>query len=85
MATAKLRIEVLEAQVERLQPQKRRRVRLSPNTKFASIKDIRRGRIEAGEAEESGNSESTASNTLESDSEASTQKGDCIVVGAVGG
>ena len=81
MATANLRIEVLEAQIERLKPQKRRKVRLSPNSKFASIKDIQRGRIEAGEANEGENSESTASDTLESDSEASTQEGDYIIVG----
>ena len=56
-----------------------------PNTKFVLIKDICKGCIKAREAEESGNSESTASTTLESDLEASTQEGDCIVVGAVGG
>ena len=43
-----------------------------PNTKFALIKDICRGRIEAREAKESGNSESIALTTLESDLEAST-------------
>ena len=81
LATANLRIKVLEARIERLQPQKRRKVKLSPNSKFASIKDIRRGRTEASEDKESENSESTASSTLESDSEASTQEGDCIIVG----
>ena len=83
MATTQLRIKLLEAQVKRLQPRKRRKVKLSPNTKFASIKDICRGRIEAGEAKESGNNKSMASTTLESDSEASTQEGDCIIVGGV--
>ena len=55
-------------------------MKLSPNSKFALIKDIRRGRTEASEDKESENSESTASSTLESDSEASTQEGDCIIV-----
>ena len=47
-------------------------MRLLLNTKFVLIKDICRGCIEAGEAEESGNSESMALTTLESDLEAST-------------
>ena len=49
------------------------------------IKDICRGRIKAREAKESRNSKSTASTTLESNLEASTQEGNYIVVGAVGG
>ena len=56
-------------------------MKLLLNSKFVSIKDICRGCTEASEDKESENSESTASSTLESDSEASTQEGDCIIVG----
>ena len=56
-------------------------MKLLPNSKFTLIKDICRGHTEASKDKESENSKSTASSTLESDSEASTQEGDCIIVG----
>ena len=49
----------LEAEVERLRPRKKRKVRLDPNTRFARIGDIIRAKKELGkqlEPTDSGNS-----------------------------
>ena len=51
IAKHELRIKQLEARVEELKPKKRRKVRTSPNSKFAGIKAIRRAQIEAGNSE----------------------------------
>ena len=79
IASQSERIKALEARLEALQPKKRRKVMLSPNSKFADIKAIQRAQIEAGVIEASVTDEE---DTSESDSEASTAEGDCIVVGA---
>ena len=39
----------MEAKVEELVPRKRRKVKTSPNSKFAGIRAIRRAQIEAGD------------------------------------
>ena len=72
LAGAKLRIEQLEARVEQLEPRKKRKVRTSPNSKFADIRAIKRAQIEAGESEvEVEDSDSSID---------STSTGDCIEV-----
>ena len=43
------RIQELEAKVEQLEPRKRRKVKTSPNSKFAGIEAIKRAQIEAGD------------------------------------
>lgn len=43
------RIQQLEARVQQLEPRKRRRVRTSPNSKFAGIEAIKKAQIEAGD------------------------------------
>jgi hypothetical protein len=45
------RIQQLEARVQQLEPRKRRKVRTSPNSKFASIEDIYRAQVADGERE----------------------------------
>lgn len=42
MAKANQKIYALEIQLESIVPRKRKKVDLSPNTKFASIKDIQK-------------------------------------------
>jgi len=69
--------KALKARLEALRPKKRKKVELSPNSKFADIEAIRRAQIKAGAVEESlieGEQES------DEDSEASTAEGSCIVV-----
>ena len=51
LAEIKYRIEQLEARVEQLESRKRRKVRTSPNSKFADIEAIRQAQIEAGDRE----------------------------------
>ncbi|KAK4232732.1 hypothetical protein C8A03DRAFT_20033 [Achaetomium macrosporum] len=51
------RIETLEAKVEELQPKKRKKVRLDPNTKFATIEDIVRMQEKAVEGQDEEESE----------------------------
>jgi len=63
-ATASYRIQVLEARIGALEPRKRRKVVLDPNTKFGDIENIRKAQIEAGDAEAS-----------EADPDASDQEG----------
>jgi len=72
LAEAELRIQQLEAKVEELQPRKRRKVQMSPNSRFADIRAVRQAQIEAGGAEiEEEDSDS---------SEDSTSTGDYIEV-----
>lgn len=47
-----LKLEAAEAQLERLRPKKKRKVRLDPNAKFATIVDIIKAKFEAGESVE---------------------------------
>lgn len=63
---------MLEDQVEAMRPRKKKRVRISPNSKFADIEAIQRAQIEAGE---------TIDNTAESsDTKLPSEIGDCIIV-----
>ncbi len=41
----------MESRVIQLEPRKRRKVRTSPNSKFAGIEAIKRAQIEAGDRE----------------------------------
>ena len=86
MASNKLRIEALEATVDTLQPKKRKKVRLDPNTKFASIEDIAGVAAEALEAENEVDIEEEVviSPNVRSNSRASSVVGDCIVVAVRG-
>ena len=72
LAQAELRIQQLEARVEQLQPRKRRKVRMSPNSKFADITAIKQAQIEAGDCEIE---EDDSDISIES-----TTTGDCIEV-----
>ncbi|KAK1843654.1 transposase [Colletotrichum chrysophilum] len=51
LATAQQKIELLEAKVANTASRKRKAVELDPNTKFATIKEVRQAQIEAGVAE----------------------------------
>ncbi|KAF4637374.1 hypothetical protein G7Y89_g725 [Cudoniella acicularis] len=48
IAQHKRRIQQLEARVQQLEPRKRRKVKTSPNSKFAGIEAIKKAQIEAG-------------------------------------
>ena len=72
LAVAQRRIEALQAEVDAGRARKRRKVRMSPNSKFADIEAIRRAQIEAGEVEESTVGSSDAENPSDIES--------CIVV-----
>jgi hypothetical protein len=75
LANALQRVEALEAQIEVIRPQKRRKVELSPNSKFADIEAIQRAQNKADRNEDSINEKSEA--------EISSDEEDCIVVGMV--
>ncbi|KAK8093427.1 transposase [Apiospora hydei] len=64
-------VEALQAQLEAVRPRKRKKVNLSPNSKFATIEDIQRTQLAVGEAENSLNEESDSDNS---------KAGSCIVV-----
>lgn len=64
--------EALRAQLEAIKPRKRKKVKTSPNSKFANIKSIRKAQLEAGYVED----QSVESSASENPSEA----GSCIVV-----
>ena len=49
IAKQERKIQALEARVVQLKPRKRRKVRTSPNSKFANIKKIYKAQIEAGD------------------------------------
>ena len=72
LATAQRQIQALEARIETIKPRKRKKVDLSPNSKFANIEDIHRAQMAVGEAE-SGLDE-------ESDSESLSEAGSYIRV-----
>ena len=44
-----LKLEAAEAQLERVRPKRKRKVKLDPNVKFATIVDIIKAKFEAGE------------------------------------
>ncbi|KAK8041338.1 transposase [Apiospora phragmitis] len=71
VAILQRQVEALQAQLEAVRPRKRKKVNLSPNSKFAKIEDIQRTRLAVGEAENSPNEESDSDNS---------EAGSCIVV-----
>ena len=72
LATAQRQIQALEAKIESIRPRKRKKVDLSPNSKFANIEDIYQAQLAVREVE-SGLYE-------ESDSESLSEAGSCIMV-----
>ena len=72
LAVAQRTIEALQAQVDANRARKRKKVKMSPNSKFAGIEAIQRAQIEAGEVENSADEFSDSENP--SDSE------ECIIV-----
>ncbi|KAF7524655.1 hypothetical protein G7054_g11351 [Neopestalotiopsis clavispora] len=72
LAVAHRKIEVLQAQVDASRARKRRKVRISPNSKFADIEAIRKTQIEVGEVDDN----SDESSDLENPSDLE----ECIVV-----
>lgn len=75
LATSLEKIKSLEAQVEAGKARKRKKVKTSPNSKFADIEAIYKAQVEAGEAE-NGPDES-------SESDIPSETGSCIIVGSV--
>ena len=75
LATSLQKIKSLEAQVEAGKRRKRKKVKTSPNSKFANIEAIYKAQMEVGEVE----------NSLDesSDSDIPSEAGSCIVVGSV--
>lgn len=75
MATSQYKVQALEAQIEAAKARKRKKVKTSPNSKFANIEAIYRAQVEAGEVE----------NRLDESSESDipSEAGSCIVVGPV--
>ena len=49
IAKQERKIQALEARVVQLEPRKRRKVRTSPNSKFANIEKIYKAQMEAGD------------------------------------
>lgn len=72
LATAHRRIQALETKVESMRPRKRKKVEISPNSKFATIEDVQRAQIAAGAVEDS--------LVEENGSELSGDDEDCIIV-----
>ena len=72
LATAQRQIQALKARIETIRPRKRKKVDLSPNSKFANIEDIHQAQLAVGEAESSLDGES--------DSESLSEAGSCIRV-----
>ncbi|KAK1852830.1 transposase [Colletotrichum chrysophilum] len=72
LAVAQRKIEALQAEVDASRARKRKKVKMSPNSKFADIEAIRRAQIEAGELESSTDESSESENPSDSES--------CIVV-----
>ncbi|KAK8050066.1 transposase [Apiospora phragmitis] len=71
VAILERQVEALQAQLEAARPRKRKKVDLSPNSRFATIEDIQHTQMAVGEAEITSNEES--------DSEIS-EAGSCIIV-----
>ncbi len=72
LATSQQRIRSLEAQVEAGRARKRKKVNLSPNSKFANIEAIQRAQLEAGEAVDKPDESS--------ESDLPSELGSCIIV-----
>ncbi|KAM9874670.1 transposase [Verticillium dahliae] len=72
LATQERRIQILEQQLEQARPRKRKKVQISPNSKYADIEAIHRAQIEAGDKEDSPGEIS--------DSDLPSDPEDCIVV-----
>jgi hypothetical protein len=72
LAAQKRQIESLETQIDANRARKRKKVRLSPNSKFANIEAIRNAQIEAGDA--------TDGLDEERGSDLPSETGSCIVV-----
>ncbi|KAK2746107.1 DUF300 domain-containing protein [Colletotrichum kahawae] len=62
LAVAQRKIEALQAEVDASRARKRKKVRISPNSKFADIEAIRRAQTEAGELENSTDESSESEN-----------------------
>ena len=75
LATSLQKIKSLEAQVEAGKRRKRKKVKTSPNSKFANIEAIHKAQVEAGEVENSTDESS--------ESDIPSETGSCIVVGSV--
>ena len=65
-------MQVLEQQVESIRPRKKKKVQISPNSKFADIEAIHKAQIEAGEKKD-GTAESSGP-------ELPSELEDCIIV-----
>jgi 4-hydroxybenzoate polyprenyltransferase len=74
LATLQRRVEALEQQVESIRPRKKKKVQISPNSKFADIEAIHRAQVDAGDK-----SDSIAES---SDTDSPSEAEDCIVVGS---
>jgi 4-hydroxybenzoate polyprenyltransferase len=68
LGKANMRVKELEARIEQLRPRKRKKVLTSPNSRFATTREIREAQIAAGErqiepveSESEGDSDSTIS------------------------
>ncbi|KAF7520283.1 hypothetical protein G7054_g12829 [Neopestalotiopsis clavispora] len=72
LAVAQRRIKALQAEVDARRARKRKKVEMSPNSKFADIEAIRRTQIKVGEVDD----DSDESGDLENPSDSE----DCIVV-----
>jgi 4-hydroxybenzoate polyprenyltransferase len=75
LATSQYKVQALEARIEAAKARKRKKVKTSPNSKFANIEAIYRAQVEAGEAEKRPDEYS--------DSDIPSEAGSCIVVGPV--
>jgi 4-hydroxybenzoate polyprenyltransferase len=72
LATAQHKLELLQAQVTNAMARKRKAVQLDPNTKFATITDVKKAQIKAGEREDDA--------AESSGSDCPSESGSCIVV-----
>lgn len=72
IATLERQVEALQVQNEALRPRKRKRVDLSPNSRFANIQDIQRTHMAVSELKNNKNEES--------DIESVSESGSCIIV-----
>ncbi|KAK8118351.1 Short chain dehydrogenase asqE, partial [Apiospora kogelbergensis] len=72
MATIKRQVEVLQTQIEAVRPKKRKKVDLSPNSRFATIEDIQRTQLAISDSKDAPNEEN--------DNETLSETGSCIIV-----
>ncbi|KAF5500025.1 hypothetical protein CGCA056_v014974 [Colletotrichum aenigma] len=75
LATAQHQIQLLQAQVNNSITRKRKAVHIDPNTKFATISDVRQAQIEAGDALDDTHESSASEYPSEAES--------CIIVAAI--